>query len=211
MGFTELKTLDDVLNSKKPIKMGGILPGVPTSDLPRILNLTLGTKFRVVPGYEGTARIRIAMQIREVDGACSGWESMRIVARAMLDAKGDDRLIAFVTLAASEDPEIKNLPRVNELVKDKENAAILNAYLTPYNFHRPLMLPPGTPKERLEILRRAFKATLEDPEFLAEAKSSNLVINYVSGEEIEKSVDQILAITPKAKAKLQFLLNEKEK
>ena len=68
------------------------------------------------------------------------------------------------------------------------------------------MLPPATPKEQLGIVRKAFKTTLEDPEFLAEAKSSNLVIDYVSGEEIEKFVDQILAISPTAKAKLQFLV-----
>jgi len=61
MGFTGLKTLKDVLNSKKPIKMGGIRPGIPQSDLPRILNLTLGTKFDVISGYLGTSRIRIAM------------------------------------------------------------------------------------------------------------------------------------------------------
>ncbi len=61
MGFTGLKTLKDVLNSKKPIKMGGVNPGSPSSDLPRILNLTLGTKFDVISGYLGTSRIRIAM------------------------------------------------------------------------------------------------------------------------------------------------------
>ncbi len=88
MGFTGLKTLKDVLNSKKPIKMGGTRPGNGPFDLPRILNLTLGTKFNVISGYRGTPRIRIALQIREVDGACFGWESMRVIARAMLDAKG---------------------------------------------------------------------------------------------------------------------------
>ncbi|HSE91225.1 MAG TPA: hypothetical protein VLJ79_33760 [Candidatus Binatia bacterium] len=206
MGFTGLKTLKDVLNSKKPIKIGGNRPGVTPEDLPRVLNLTLGTKFNVISGYEGTARIRIAMQIREVDGACWGWESMRTTARSMLDASGEDKLIPFVTYGDFQDPEVKDLPRLNEVVRGEENRAILNAYLQPYNFYRPFTLPPGTPKERLSILRKAFKATLDDPEFLAEAKSSELIIDYVFGEEIEKSVDQILAISPKVKAKLQFLL-----
>ncbi len=69
----------------------------------------------------------------------------------------------------------------------------------------------GTPKERLSILRKAFKATLEDPKFLAQAKKSKLIINYVSGEEIERIVDQILAISPKAKERLQFLIHTKKK
>ena len=210
MGFTGLKTLKDVLNSKKPIKMGGSRPGLVTHDLPGILNLTLGTKFDVISGYEGTSRIRIALQIKEVDGACWIWDSMRVIARSMLDAKGDDKLILFlITHGDSQDPEVKDLPRLTEVVKGKENRAIVNAYLQ--QFQLPLTLSPGTPKERLGILRKAFKATLEDPEFLAQAKRSELDIDYASGEEIEKFVAQILAISPEAKAKLQFLLSEKEK
>jgi tripartite-type tricarboxylate transporter receptor subunit TctC len=206
MGFTGLKTLKDVLNSKKPIKMGGSRPGLVTHDLPGILNLTLGTKFDVIPGYEGTSRLRIALQVREVDGACFGWEAMRVIARAMLEAKGDDKLIPFVTHGNPQDPEVRDLPRFKEVIKGAENQAILNAYLLSYNFERPFMLPPGTPKEQLSILRKAFKATLEDPQFLAEAKRSELVIDYVSGEEVEKLVAQILGIAPKTREKLQFLV-----
>ena len=72
-------------------------------------------------------------------------------------------------------------------------------------------MPPGTPKDRLSILRKAFKATLEDPQFLADAKKSKLIINYVSGEEIEKNIAQILAVTPEAKERLQFLVTGKKK
>ncbi len=88
---------------------------------------------------------------------------------------------------------------------------MVNAWLQPHNFQRPFMLSPGTPKERLSILRKAFKATLEDPQFLAEAKKSKLVINHVSGEEIEKFVDQMLAISPETKKSLQFLVIKKKK
>ncbi len=210
MAFTGLKTLKDVLNSKKPIKMGGTFPGFSPVDLPRILNLTLDTKFRVFPGYGGIRVVMIAMQRREVDGACWGWESMRVTARSMLDAKGDEKFIPFLTHGGSQDPEVKDLPRFIEVAKGKENRAILNAYLPVYNFQRPLSLPPGTPKERLSILRKAFKATLKDPQFLAEAKKSKLTINYVSGEEIEKFVDQVLAITPKTKKSLQFLVEKRQ-
>ncbi len=210
MGFTGLKTLKDVFNSKKPIKMGGTTVGT-TVDIPRILNLTLGTKFRVIPGYGGTRAIPVAMQRREVDGACWGWESMRVVAKAVLDAKGDDKLIPFLTHGNPQDPQVKDLPRLTEVIKGKEDRAIVNTYLQHFNFQRPLMLPPGTPKERLSILRKAFKATLKDPKFLAQAKKSKLIINYVSGKEIDKFVDEMLSISPKAKERLQFLVVKKKK
>ncbi|MFQ5851831.1 MAG: Bug family tripartite tricarboxylate transporter substrate binding protein [Candidatus Binatia bacterium] len=210
MGFTGLRTLKDVLNSKKPIKMGGTRSGT-TNDLPKILNKTLGTNFKVIPGYRGTATIRIAMQKREVDGACWSWESMRVTARSMLDAKGDDKLIPFITHGKSDDPEVKDLPRLTEVVEGEKNRAILKAWLPQYNFQRPLSLPPGTPKERLNILRKAFQAALKDPELLAEAKKSKLIMTYVSGEKVEKYVDQILAISPEAKESLQFLVIKKKK
>src|SRR5919106_2173556 len=144
MGFTGLRTLDDILASKRKIKMGSTRPGATTDDLPRILNLTVGTNFDIIRGYTGTSRIRIALQKREVDGVCFGWESMRTTGRSMLDAKGDDELIPFITHADSEEPEVKDLPRLEEVVKEKageDGMAILNAWLPQYDFQRPLSVP----------------------------------------------------------------------
>ena len=205
MGFTGLKTLKDVINSRKPLKMGSVGGGT-TDDLPKILNLTLGTKFDVIAGFGGTSLIRLSMQKGELDGACFSWESMRVTARHMLDAKGDDKFIPFLTHGNSQDPEVKDLPRITEVIKGKGNEAILKAWLPQYNFQRPLSLPPGTPKDRINLLRKAYKATIKDPQFLADAKKSKLVINYVSGEEIDKYVAQILGVSPEAKEKLQFLV-----
>ncbi|MBI2533082.1 MAG: hypothetical protein HYW03_12870 [Deltaproteobacteria bacterium] len=212
MGFTGLKTLDDVIASKGALKMGSTRPGATTDDLPRILNLTLGTKFDVISGYTGTSRIRIALQKREVDGVCFGWESMRTTGRAMLDASGENKLIPFITHGDSEEPEVKDLPRLEQIVKAKageDGLAILNAWLPQYDFQRPLSVPPNTPEDRLATLRKGFKSTLEDREFLAEAKKSKLLITYVPGEQIEKKVAKILATPAKAKQKLGFLVPKK--
>ncbi len=209
MGFTGLKTLKDVLNSKKPIKMGGTRSGT-TNDMPKILNKTLGTNFDVIPGFRGTGPIRLSLQKKEMDGVCFGWESARVTARAMLDAKGDEKLIPFITHGNSQDPEVKNLPRLTDLVKG-EKLAIINGWLQQYNFQRPFSLPPGTPMDRVNILRKAFKAAVKDPELLAEAKKSKLLITYVSPKKIEKYVDQILGMSPKTKESLQFLVVKKKK
>jgi tripartite-type tricarboxylate transporter receptor subunit TctC len=214
MAFTGLKTLEDVINSKKPLKMGGTRAGQPPDDLPKILNLTIGTKFQVISGYKGSSPIYAAMHKREVDGACMGWEGMRTTARSMLEASGDDKLIPILIHRNPQDPEVKDLPQLWDVIKAKageEGTAILNAWLGSYEFVRQFSVPPGTPRDRLLTLRKAFKATLEDPEFLADAKKSKLVITYVSGEEIEGYVKRIVAITPKAKEKLQFLVSKKKK
>jgi len=213
MGFTGLKTLKDVLNSKKPIKMGGTAPGAVPSDLPRILNLTLGTKFDVITGYVGVPTMRMFMQRRELDGICLGWEGMRATLRALLDAKGEDKLIPFIIHNRWDDPEVKDLPLIPEAIKargDKKAIDIYNAYVASLEGRSPVVAPPGVAKERIEILRKAYKATLNDPQFLAEAKKSELDIHYASSEEIYQGVDKILGMTPEVKQALQVLVQEKK-
>jgi tripartite-type tricarboxylate transporter receptor subunit TctC len=205
MAFTGPKTLDEILASKKEIKFGGTAPGAITDDGPRLMNLLIGTKFKVIAGYKGSADIRLAMRRKEVDGICITWDSMRVTARAELEAKGDDRLIPFIFHGKSKDPEVKDLPQFTKVIKGQENLAAWKAYVNPNDFQRPLMVPPKTPKDRLNILRKAYKETVEDPEFLAEAKKSKLLIDYVSGEEIEEFTREILSLPAGAKEKLKFL------
>jgi len=209
MGFTGLTTFDDIVKSGKSLKMGGTAPGSHSIDLPLMLNKMLGTKFNVVSGYQGSAQVRLAMQRREVDGDCTNWESVVATRRELIDAKGDDKLIPFLIHSRLSDPEVKNVPLFTEVLKSEVNIATYRAYMAQMEYQRPLTIAPGTPKDRLEILRRAFKATLADPEFQAEAKKSRLDVTYVAGEEVEKIVNEVLSISPKVKENLQFLTQTK--
>lgn len=211
MSFTGLKNLADILASNKEIRMGGTRPGAGTDDFPKLMNELMGTKLKVISGYKGTAPIRVAMQRREVDGACWTWDSMRVTARAMLDADGDGKLIPFIVHGKSEDPEIKDLPQYTKVIKGEANVRAFKAYVNPYDFQRPLSLPPNTPRDRITTLRKAFKETVKDSEFLAEAEKSKLLITYISGQEIENYIEEILSIPAEAKNKLQFLTAVKER
>jgi len=211
MGFTGLKSWDDVMSSKRPIKMGGMRPGTSYEDVPKILNNVAGTNFDVISGYPGTSIIRVAMQKREVEGACLGWESMRISNRAMLDAPGDDKLIPFITHKKLEDPEVKDLPLFTDIIKGEDSLATYRTWAASYEFQRPFSVPPNTPKERLETLRKAFAETLRDSVFVAEAKKTRLDIEPVSGEEIEGYVQQIYSMSDKVKQNLGFLVRRSQK
>ncbi len=205
MGFTGLKTWDDVLKSGKPLKMGSA--GGTGTTLPTILNTVTGKKvFDIIPGYRGTGPVRLAMQARELGGVCMAFESMRVTARAMLDAKGDDKLIPILVYGDPPDPELQNRPRVRDLVKGKDNTAMLSAWGFQYKFQRPLSLPPGTPKDRIAAWRKAYAATLNDPAFLADAKKSRLQVVHVSGKQIDGYVDTILGMSDATKARLKWML-----
>jgi len=211
MGYTGLKTWADVRNAKRSIRMGGVRAGTSYDDVPTILNNVAGTKFNLITGYSGTAPIRLALQKREVEGACAGWESMVVSYRAMLDAQGDDKVIPFIAHKKLEDPEVKDLPLFTDVIKGETNLATYTTWAASYEFQRPFSLPPNAPKERLETLRKAFAATLRDSGFLAEAKKTKLDIEPVAGEEIEGYVKQIYSMSDEVKQNLGFLVRSTKK
>jgi len=209
MGFAGVKGFDEMLKSGKSLKVGGTAPGSHSVDLPLMLNKMLGTKFNVVSGYQGTAQVRLAMQRREVDGDFTNWESVVATRKDMIDAEGDERLLPLLIHARLNDPYVKATPLFTEVLSAEINVATYKAYMAQMEYQRPLTVAPGTPKDRVEILRRAFKTTLEDPEFIAQATKSKLDITYVSGVEAEKMVAEVLSITPKVRENLQFLTQAK--
>jgi hypothetical protein len=130
----------------------------------------------------------------------------------MLDAKGDDRLIPYLIHRKWDEPEVKDLPLIPDVLKrDQDKLAAYKTWVATYEFQRPYSVPPETPKERVEILRKAVAETLKDPAFVAEAKKVKLQVTYTSGEQTAKYVEEMLSITPKAKELLSFLLTKKKK
>jgi hypothetical protein len=120
-------------------------------------------------------------------------------------------LIPYLIQGKDNSPEVRDLPQATSVIKGADNLSTFKAWMASYEFQRPLSLPPGTPKNRLNILRKAYAAVMKDPQFLAEAKKSKLIINYVSGPEIEQHVGSIMNISPKAKESLSFLVRKKKK
>ena len=204
MGFAGPKTFDEIVKSKKPVRMGATRSGN-TTQLPGMLNRWAGANFEVISGYTGTSKIRLAMSSREVDGACWTWDSMRSTARSMLDAKGDDKMIPFIINGKWDDAEVKGIAQFHKVIKNEDNLAGFDAWNAANEFARPLSLPPGSPPEVLSILRKAFKATVEDKDYKADAEKSKLTVDYTSGEKIEQYIKQIYSISPAIKKDLEFL------
>jgi len=136
---------------------------------------------------------------------------MRVTARSMLEASGDNKLIPFVINEKWEDKEVKDLPLFKDVIKDPKKFAVYKAWADQMDFQRPLALPPNTPKEQLEILRKALADVLKDKDLLAEANKTKLTITYVSGEKTAKLVDEILDMPEEAKTSLGFLVRKAKK
>jgi hypothetical protein len=128
----------------------------------------------------------------------------------MLATKGDDKMIPFIIADRWRDPEVKDLPLVREVVKDQDNLNAFNAWNSANEFARPFSLPPGSPPEALSILRQAFKATIEDKDYKADAEKSKLPVNYISGEKIEQYVEKIYSVSPDVRKRLDFLVRTRK-
>jgi tripartite-type tricarboxylate transporter receptor subunit TctC len=209
MGFTGPKTFDEIVSSKKRIRMGATRGGN-TVQLPEMLNRWAGAHLEIIPGYSGTSKIRLAMRSREVDGGCWTWDSMRSTARSMLDAQGEDKMIPFIVGDRWQDPEVKGLPLFRDIIKDKDNLTAFNVWNSANDFARPFVLPPDSPQQALQTLRRAFKATIEDKQYTADAEKANLTIDYVSPEQIEQYVKQIYAASAEVKKRLAFTVRKRQ-
>ena len=105
-------------------------------------------------------------------------------------------------------PRFAQLPELESFAKTEKERKLLSLHRTFRLAGSPFALPPGTPKDRAEILRKAMRDMFSDPEFLAEAKKTKLELEYVSANEINGLVKEILDISPKAKEGLQFLVRK---
>jgi tripartite-type tricarboxylate transporter receptor subunit TctC len=199
--------VDQWLAAKSPIKIGGLSPGNSTSDVPRILRAALELPIQVVDGYKGTAEVRLAADAGEVHGGCWAWESVKVTwAKAV--QSGD--AIPVVQMTAKKIPDLPNVPLALDLAKTQEARMLIKAgAVDPSAIVRVYVTTPRTPKDRLQILRRAFMNTLTDPDFVAEMKKSNLEINPLNGDQVKKIVDDLFKLDPALLAKLSKILATK--
>jgi tripartite-type tricarboxylate transporter receptor subunit TctC len=202
-----ITNMDQWLATKTPVKIGGLGPGNSTSDVPRILRGTLDLPIQLVEGYKGTAEVRLAADAGEVQGGCWAWESVKVTW-----AKGvqSGEVNPVVQVTAKKLPDLPTVPLALELAKTEEARVLLKAgAIDPSAIVRVYVTTPRTPKDRLQILRRAFMNTLTDPDFVAEMKKSNLDINPLSGEEVKKIVDSLFKLNPALLSKLANILATK--
>jgi tripartite-type tricarboxylate transporter receptor subunit TctC len=158
-----------------------------------LANNLIGTKFKLALGYNGN-HIDLAMERGEVHGRAgqswAGWKSVRP------DWIRDRKIRILAQLGLKRDPELPDVPLMSELAKDPRSRQILNLFAGQIDTGRPMYAAPGVPKERIDILRAAFDATMKDAKFLAEAKRLNHEIEPTSGVELDKVVAEMMA-TPK--------------
>jgi tripartite-type tricarboxylate transporter receptor subunit TctC len=198
-----ITTLEQWLAAKTPVKVGAVAPGAPPDNTPRVLRAALGLPIQIVSGYKGTAEVRLAAEAGEVAGGCWSWESMRATWRKALDS---GEAVPVVQMTPRPLRDLPGVPLAMSLAKTDEARLLLQTMQAASAYARPFAAPAGVPAERVHVLRRAFQATLEDREFLAETEKARLMIEPVTGEELQKLVAEVFALDPGLLARLRQIL-----
>jgi len=162
---------------------------VPTF-LPTMLNKLMGTKFRVVEGYGSTNAVFLASERGEVDGICMA-SSTLLGPRYDLIEKGTLKIL--FSMEAKPMTAVPDVPTMFARLKTNEQRQIVGFINAALEYGRPFAAPPGIPPERLAALQAAFRATLQDAEFLAEAKQMKYQITYTSPDELTALTERMYA------------------
>jgi tripartite-type tricarboxylate transporter receptor subunit TctC len=162
--------------------------------MPKVLNALLGTRFKIVSGYDPGSGMTLALESGETEGVCGlSWSTMKAARPHWIK---DHKLNVIVQMGLTKLPELPDVPSALELVSDPVKRQVLELILMRQEIGRPVAAPPGVPAERLEVLRRAFDETMRDPEFLAEAEKLQLEIEPLSAHQIDALLANAFA-TPK--------------
>lgn len=181
---SKAKTIDDVFKLEVPIAGSGA--GSTAEMMPRVLNSVVGTKFKVITGYDGSNQAMLAMERGEVDASTVGWNT---VATAKRDWVTNKSVNLLVQLAPYRHKDVPDVPNMVELGKTEEQRQILSVYASGAEIGRSVFGSPGIPAERVKALRDAFDAMIKDPAFLAEVEKTKTELDPLPGAELQKVVE----------------------
>jgi tripartite-type tricarboxylate transporter receptor subunit TctC len=188
----KVKTAQDLLAQE--LIVGDTGPGTGTRAYPKALNDLIGTKFKVVGGFPSSADVFLAMERGEVEGICESLDSIKNRRPDWIPKK---TIAILFQGGAAPDPQLSDVPFVLDLARNDEQRRAIEFLYAGQGIGRPFVAPPGLPPDRLKMLRDAFSATMQDPEFVAEAHKNNLELAPEDGEHLAALVAKIYA-TPKA-------------
>ncbi len=186
---TGVKTVADA--KTKTIVVGSTARGAITYGFPSLMNELIGTRFKIVTGYDGGNQINLAMERGEVEARNNSWSSWKATKAAWLK----EGKITVIAQAGPRAPDL-DAPSLEDMARNADERRIIELVVSGTQFGRPFAITPDTPEDRVKALRDAFLATMQDKDFQAEATGLNFDVTPVTGEALERVAAQVTG-TPK--------------
>ena len=197
-----VQTIEDA--KRIEITMGATGAGSNTFFDLMLANHFVGTKFKPILGYQGSAEIDIAIERGELGGRAVPWDGW-VTGRPQWLADG--KLIHLMQVGLKKSSEIGDVPLLSDLIKNKEDKEIADLVGSYYTLGRTIYLPMSVPVDRVKMLRDAFIKTMTDPEYLAEAKSLKLNTGeFLAASEIENILKKTLSTSTQVLEKAKTII-----
>lgn len=179
---------------KQEVVLGGSGTTSDSHIFPTMMNYLVGTKFKVIHGYQGSKDIHLALERNELMGrGGNSWASLTSSNQQWLDEK---KITLLVQIGFEKEREIPEVPLLIDLAKTEKDKQVVTVITLPTALGYAHFMAPGVPADRVAALRKAYAETMADPQFLEVGKKRNMVIRPQSGAQIEALVKKAAA-TPK--------------
>ena len=180
----------------KNMVIGASGGGAESDVFPTVLRNMFHLPLKIVTGYPGGTEITLAMERHEVDGRCGwSWTSLLSRNKALLDSH---QLNVVLQIALEKTKDLADVPLIVDVADTPNQKAALRLIVARQGIARPFAAPPGVPEERARALREAFAATMQDADFIADAKSQSLDVDPVSGADVTALIREVYASSPEA-------------
>ena len=184
---TPVRSLPDAMTQE--VVFGGTSLATDTGLFPTILDRLIGTRFKVIIGYKSSTDVDLAMERGEVQGKIWTWGSLKSGNTAGWVEDKKVSLLAQFGLQKAKD--LPDLPLALDYAKTPEDRQVMELIFAPLTLGYPSFMGPGVPSERVEMMRRAFDKTMQDPEFIDLMKQQNLVLDPAPGEAVQAIVQRL--------------------
>lgn len=198
---TGVSTIEDA--KKTPVILGAMGSTSALRLQPALVNALLGTKFKIVGGYAGGNEVNLAMDRGEVQGRTNQWDSWEAQRPQWIEEKK----LSYLLQIGPKLPELGSVPSFSEVVKDPQQRALVDLLEVLQWVGRAAYTTPGVPEARLTVLRRAFDATMSDPEYIARIEKMKLDRYTRSGEETQAYIEKVMSNSDAVARDLRKLLD----
>jgi tripartite-type tricarboxylate transporter receptor subunit TctC len=205
------KSLADILQAKEPPKCGSTGTASTGYLIAKLLDEVFKAKLNTVTGYQGGSEIDVAVERGEI--VCRGMDIPPHFGREPFDSwhkKGFDRHI--LQSGPKRDPRLPDTPTLFELMDQHKSPEVMRrvtrSILAAGDFGRPMVIGPGTPPDRVRIMREAYAKAMRDPGLIEEAKKAQMDMEYTSGEELQNLMQEIMSQPPEVIERIKKVLSD---
>jgi tripartite-type tricarboxylate transporter receptor subunit TctC len=185
-----IRTLDDAKRRETIIGVPSI--GDASAWLTLVVNGTLGTRFKLVPGYTSGPNMNLAMERGEIDGRGTSNPKAMFVGGGETGPDGRPMFNLLLQWGLKKDRDYPDVPLLNDLAEGPAQKLVFDFVSRVAALARPIATNPGVPPERVAALRRAFDATMLDPDFRAEAERQGMEISPMAGAPLQALIADIV-------------------